>query len=228
MSKNLNVEYAERYYPPTHRVCGRRMVPLTFGHTILLTALGNRFLPWIEKDEIGDGDFSQSVFVCSRSWKAAERWLRWMPSLVKFELGWILARRNRLEPWKDIGNLIAYFRANCLDMPDLVPNTGRGVVQSATPLLGFFGARFIQFGMSRKELLDTPLALLRWDMLLVGDREGTLQIRPIPEGVKASLARAACGVEDEEDRAWREKCEAKSKELQEQIQRSKAKKGPNG
>lgn len=207
------------------------MVPLTFGHTILLTALGNRYLPWIENDDIGDGDFSQAVFVCSRSWRSAERWLRWLPSVVRFDIGWILARRNRMEPWKDIGNLIAYFRANCLDMPELVPNTGRGVVQSAAPLLGFIGARFIQFGMSRKELLDTPLSLLRWDMLMVGDREGVLQIRPIPEGVKASLARAACGVEDEDDRKWRELCEAKSKELQAKVaaaNAAKAKKGSRG
>ncbi len=224
MSRNLNVDYAERYYAPTHRVCGRRLVPLTFGHTILLTALGNRFLPWIEKDEIGDGDFAQAVFVCSMSWRWADRWLRWAPGCVQFTLGWILARRNRLEPWKDIGNLIAYFRANCLDMPDVVPNTGRGVVQSAAPLLGFIGARFIQFGMSRKELLDTPLSLLRWDMMMIGDREGTLQIRPIPEEVKASLARTACGIEDEEDRAWREKCEAQSKELQAKIQQAKKEK----
>lgn len=224
MSRNLNVDYAERYYSPTHCVCGRRLVPLTFGHTILLTALGNRFLPWIEKDEIGDGDFAQAVFVCSMSWRWADRWLRWAPRFVQFSLGWILARRNRLEPWKDIGNLIAYFRANCLDMPDLVPNTGRGVVQSAAPLLGFIGARFIQFGMSRQELLDTPLSLLRWDMMMIGDREGTLQIRPIPEEVKASLARTACGIEDEEDRAWREKCEAQSKELQAKIQQAKKEK----
>lgn len=222
MAKNLNIEYAERYFPPKYKVCRTSLRPLTFGHVVLLTALGNRFLPWVDREEIGDGDFAQAVFVCSRSWRMAKRWLRFAPWVVKFRLGWILGERSQTEPWKDYGNLIAYFRANCIDTPDLVPNSGKGIVPSHAPLLGFIGARFIQFGMTRDELMDTNFSLLRWEHILIGDREGTMHIRPIPDGVRNTLARNACGIDDAEEAKWRAHFEERATKMKEHIAKAKA------
>lgn len=228
METNLNVEYANRYFTARYRVCGAVLKPLTFGHVVLLTALENKFIPWLARDGLGDGDFTQAIFVCSRSWRSAERWIRWAPWAVSPILRVILSRRSRREPWKDYGNLIAYLRANCLDVPDIVLNQRNGVVASEVPLLGFLGARFIQFGMSRDELLDTSFSLLRWEQIIIGDREGVWNIRSIPAEVRESLARSACGVKTDDDNRWDKFFEEKSRVMRERFAEAQKRKASNG
>lgn len=80
--------YAQTVFQDRARVEGRRLLPLTVGHALLLQRLKSPFAPR-DTRTAGAGDCALLLFVCSRSWQVASKtldslrckpwlWLEWL------------------------------------------------------------------------------------------------------------------------------------------------------
>lgn len=174
---SLDVDYARGYFAPRFIVGGRNLLPLTFGHALLLTALECPLVPWVG-GPVNEVHIAQLSLVCSRDWEKAARavngpWSKW----------WLRLSRWMVMPNRTVHELvvaIAFIRFHFLDAPQTAVvelGDSRKVERSAAPYLSTLAARFIFSGGTRAELMKQPLRILRWESLVEAERDGVIRVR---------------------------------------------------
>lgn len=174
--RNLDVEYARGQFAPRFILAGRSLVPMTFGHAMLLTAVESPLVPWVG-GSAGEVHIAQFALICSRGWRRAAKVVN-----GPFAKWWLKVSQWMVMPGKTVQELIvaiSYVRFHFADsLPVSVVDIGGGrkVEHSAAPVLASLASRFIFAGGSRDELMDSPLRMLRWEALVASERDGVIRI----------------------------------------------------
>lgn len=178
MTDNYEVEYASSYHPPRFLVGGWFLVPLTFGHAVILTALENPLMPWIGKRTVGIPALAQMAFACSRSPARAERWIGARSRLVAhWVLHYAMARIQRGSFAVELASAIRYVRFWMTENADCGLVDGSNKTRSEASVLASIASRACGAGMSREELLQTPFRLLNWESVCASERDGAVRVR---------------------------------------------------
>lgn len=175
---SIDAEYAEVCHPPTISVMGRRLLPLTLGHAVLLTtpAVNCRLL-WWNHDEADDTDVLQVVRVCSRSWQQAKRMLnRRLAGLGLRYMDWVWRRGHTAEQRLIMrARVVRYINTNLRRPNTKVDQKRSGGLHGAS--LAFWATWCMERGQTCDEAMDEPLRRLLWNIDHQQARDGALTIR---------------------------------------------------
>jgi len=170
--------------PPTVRLGGRRLLPMTLGHAVLLRAIGSPFAPYparsVERGAGNEiqaatrGDVSLARFILSRPWTVARDTMDRRRSRRATILWGLLFARD----WM-VGALQKHVATEAAvpEFEVLHQGEGRRGAELELVLLDSLIAR----GYHHDAALNTPLALAWWLHLARFDGEGTLRLAPVSE-----------------------------------------------
>lgn len=175
----LAQQYAAAVFPDTWVILGRRMVPLTLGHAVLLTRMASPFAPFTHP-KLGYmpalGDVALAAWICSRPWRVAAERLQWRRTgwLLRW-WAWCAARSaaNRV----DIARAwAAYFEAE-ISAPKMWLAEKQSKRLSSPVLQILILTRMTQFGEGFEAALDTPLRRALLDAAGLGEMRGTIEVQ---------------------------------------------------
>jgi hypothetical protein len=170
--------------PPLVRLGGRRLLPLTLGHAVLLRAIGSPFSPYptgVSGSEFKVqgptvGDVALARFILTRPWAEARDTMDGWWQRQRLTLWGLLHSRE----WM-IGALLRHILADAAVPPYRVLGLGP-VPEEAGPLGAPTELRLVAFlvsqGYDHELALDTPVALAWWLSLANSEAIGGLRLQP--------------------------------------------------
>lgn len=164
--------FVRALWPDRHWCLGRRLMPLTIGHLLLLRRVGSPLASGLVPDP---ADLALAVFICSRPWRralaAVER-----PALSLRLL--VLGLRASWGMQRAVQSLTRYLKSS-LEGPRWwpVPRPGGSDLEMRSPYWAtILVALQSDLRMTHEEALDVPVALALWKIAVMREREGQVQL----------------------------------------------------
>lgn len=164
--------WADTVLPPSHRVGGVLMYPLTLGHAALLQRLGNGFATPLP-NPAGLGDVLTAVWVASRPWRravltAGTRRYRW----------WMVVRSALWSRKADTitTELLQYHLAQWTAPEVEYRRTGRKAERGTELCHALYLHRRRQMGEDHETALGVPVRRAQLDLLADAEGEGHLTL----------------------------------------------------
>lgn len=200
MSEALQAQFARAVVPPTVRLAGRVMGPLTIGHQILLQRVGSPFGRSKEPRDPSVGDVALAWFILSRSWHQAARSIG--SRLARFQIAWFTIRRaGRHEA---DGAAIAEWISEANAFPPFTNRSDEGEDDEDQPSRGTPSELILAQAVSSDwnigwpQVLDTPVAQANWLWLSKWEERGRITIGGEDAGgIEDALRRLADPLEAE-------------------------------
>lgn len=171
-------QYARAYFPPTWRVMGRKLVPLTVGHALLLEAMQHPLSPLYHGTErpLGPATLALAVEACSRPVESARKWLARPGRVKRWSLIWRTLFIPRDRPWVPLAQFVDYRRFWCFDRPEVAADPGRGSGSEVPHLLSLIAQQTVE-GCSREAILNTPCRIALWDAVFFSDASNIVKVK---------------------------------------------------
>lgn len=165
--------FVRALWPDRHRCLGRRLVPLTIGHLLLLRRVRSPLAAGLLPDP---ADLALAVFICSRPWRRA------LAAVERPALGWRLAGLGLRASWGMHRAALAFTRylKAAMEGPRWwpVPRPGGGSdFEMRSPYWAtILVALQADLRMTHDQALDMPVALALWKIAVMREREGQVQL----------------------------------------------------
>lgn len=180
------VGYAESLFPPTHRIAGFRMRPLTMGHVLLLTALENGWMPWLspmKREGASVGDIAELILVCTNDWRKSARIVQ--GPLAKWRIKYIGLAISGCGFVRSTAAALRYLAFWLNEKPEFMRNESKGFQESEAPTLCWLVSRFLHCGCNRSEILDSTFRELAWESICMAEITGAGRVSSDAELVSA-------------------------------------------
>lgn len=173
--------YVDGYFPDVYRVAGIALRPLTVGHAMLLERMGCALAVWAEgreepvPEEVPAPDVALYAVVLSRPWREAEDLLLNRVPQFRREIK-RLCRRVKYDE-RAVGSVMRHLM-DAMSAPKFVRwENAKGQASGAGILHGLM-LTLLELGVSRNEVLDTPLRVALWDSVGASERKGHITMEP--------------------------------------------------
>lgn len=171
--------YAATIFPDRFKACGVELRPMTLGHALLLQRIGSPFAGTRrrlleEPNLITYAHILALIFICSRSWRSADRWIntRW----CSFWLRWKWVRcRHRID--EDSLAVIRWHQCQWHAPNFTLSRESKSGFERGTDFvhqLLIFCCR--NMGVDHATAMDVPLAVASYDYLAHAEGEGSIRI----------------------------------------------------
>ena len=178
MSESLHAQFARAVVPPTVRLAGRVMGPLTIGHQILLLRVGSPFGRNKEAREPSVGDVAMAWFILTRPWQQAAQAIG--SRIGRFEIAWFTIRRAGR--FQSDGADIADWIGESVALPPFTNREDEANENEEMPSRGtppeliLAQAVASEWNLKWPEVLDTPVAQANWLWLSKWEERGRITI----------------------------------------------------
>jgi hypothetical protein len=163
-------------FPPTHRVAGRRLRPLTLGHYLLLQRMGNplAILNGFWDHDCEAGHAAQALFLFTRGWREALRFFEGPEFWQQLRLAWYADHGDALiQTVVGLHNHVmdAFKRPNTMAKPK-----GRffAVTKLGAPYWMVTIARMVAQGRTVEQALDVRVQAALWINSTEDEENGVL------------------------------------------------------
>lgn len=179
------MSYLRAHFPQFERVAGVRLHALTMGHALMLARLGCPLLPGGEARLPAPGDVAVLLWVCSRPWRTAVRRASSLPARWwrAYVAGRVLASHVAT-----VDAVRKWLKKQCAG-PELAAGTRGGTLRSPT-LAALKVAAMCDLGLTEAEIMDRPLGLTIWEVLVAAERRGDVELKPTPDAFQFLLTAA--------------------------------------